>query len=87
MAIRRLITPHGDIELMKSYAMAFEHKNQLLLVDERNIEYVQYRPSVFNANIKTDDGYDGVKDEYFSDAGLGITNIKAHQLFKILEGV
>ena len=81
--VKTLLTPHGDINLNLSHAMKYEHKNQMLIVDPRNIEYVEYRPSRFSANIKTDDGYDGIKDEYFSDAGLGITNIKAHQLFNI----
>lgn len=80
---RTLITPHGDIDLNLTHSFKYEHKNQMLIVDPRNIEYVQYRPSSFNTNIKTDDGYDGIKDEYFSDCGIGITNIKAHQLITI----
>ena len=81
--VRTLVTPHGDLDLNLTHSFKYEHANQMLIVDPRNIEYVQYRPSAFNTNIKTDDGYDGIKDEYFSDAGLGITNIKAHQLITI----
>ena len=81
--VRTLITPHGDLGLVLTHAMKYEHKNEMLIVDKTNVEYVQYRPSKFSTNIKTDDGYDGIKDEYFSDAGLGITNIKAHQLIKV----
>lgn len=81
--VRYLVTPHGDLKLNLTHSLKYEHSNQMLVADPRNIEYVQYRPTSFNANIKTDDGYDGVKDEYFSDAGLGITNVKAHQLFTI----
>ena len=81
--VRTLVTPHGDIDLNLTHSFKYEHANQMLIVDPRNLEYVQYRPSSFNTNIKTDDGYDGIKDEYFSDAGLGITNIKAHQLITI----
>lgn len=81
--VRYLVTPHGDLKLNLTHSFKYEHSNQMLVADPRNIEYVQYRPTSFNANIKTDDGYDGVKDEYFSDAGLGITNIKAHQLFTV----
>ena len=82
--VRTLVTPHGDINLILTHAMKYEHKNEMVMVDRNNLEYVQYRPSRFSANIKTDDGYDGIKDEYFADAGLGITNIKAHQLIKIV---
>ena len=78
--IRELITPHGSLDLIYTHSFKYEHKNDMMLIDPANIEYVQYRPSKFKANIKTDDGYDGIKDEYFSDAGLGMTNIKAHQL-------
>lgn len=81
--VRYLVTPHGDLKLNLTHSFKYEHSNQMLVADPRNIEYVEYRPTSFNANIKTDDGYDGVKDEYFSDAGLGITNIKAHQLFTV----
>ena len=81
--VRTLITPHGDINLILTHSFKYEHKNQMVMTDPSNIEYVQYRPSEFRANIKTDDAYDGIKDEYFSDAGLGITNIKAHQLINI----
>jgi len=82
--VRTLVTPHGDINLILTHSMKYEHKNQMVMVDKNNLEYVQYRPSEFRANIKTDNAYDGVKDEYFSDAGLGITNIKAHQLINIV---
>lgn len=81
--VRTLITPFGDLDLNLTHSFKYEHANQMLIVDPRNLEYVQYRPSAFNTNIKTDDGYDGIKDEYFSDAGLGITQIKSHQLLTI----
>jgi len=81
--VRTLITPHGDLNLILTHSLKYEHKNQMLMADPTNLEYVQYRPSKFSTNIKTDDGYDGIKDEYFSDSGIGITNIKAHQLIKI----
>ena len=81
--VRTLITPHGDLNLIMTHSLKYEHKNQMLMADPTNLEYVQYRPSKFSTNIKTDDGYDGVKDEYFSDSGIGITNIKAHQLINI----
>jgi len=78
--VRELITPHGSLDLIYTYSFKYEHSNDMLFIDPANIEYVQYRPSAFRANIKIDDSYDGVKDEYFSDAGLGLTNIKSHQL-------
>ena len=81
--VRTLVGPQGDLNLILTHSFKFEHRNQMLIADGTNLEYVQYRPSKFAANIKTDDGYDGVKDEYFSDSGIGITNIKSHQLINI----
>ena len=37
-----------------------------------------------NTNIKTDNAYDGVKDQWMADMGLGIEMIEAHSLFKIV---
>ena len=55
----------------------------MLVVDEDNLFHAQYRSPMFQANIKTDNGYDGVKDQYFSDEGVGVSLIESHNLFKI----
>jgi hypothetical protein len=36
------------------------------------------------ANIKTDDAYDGVKDQYFSDEGVRIGLIKTHSIWEFV---
>ena len=38
---------------------------------------------MYQANIKSDNAFDGVKDQYMSDEGLGIQLIESHSLFKI----
>ena len=40
---------------------------------------------MYQANIKTDNAFDGVKDQYMSDEGLGIQLIEIHSLFKITD--
>lgn len=82
--VRYLVTPHGDIELKLTHSFKYEHAYDMLLPDSRNLEYVEYRPTQYVSNIKTDNNYDGVKDEWFSDAGLGITNIESQKLFRLV---
>jgi hypothetical protein len=55
----------------------------MLIVDEDNLFHSQYRAPMYQTNIKTDNGYDGVKDQYFSDEGVGISLIESHNLIKI----
>jgi len=54
-----------------------------LVVSDENLFLAQYRAPKYQANIKTDNAYDGVKDQYFSDEGIGVTLIESHKLFKI----
>lgn len=53
-----------------------------LIFDPEEIGKAQYRKSQYKTNIKTDDGYDGVKDEYFSDEGLFINLPERHHIIK-----
>ena len=46
----------------------------------KNLFHAQYRKPKFQANIKTDNAYDGVKDQYFSDEGIGISLIESHSM-------
>jgi hypothetical protein len=38
---------------------------------------------MYQTNIKTDNALDAVKDQYFSDEGVGIQLIESHKLFSI----
>jgi hypothetical protein len=55
----------------------------MLVIDQDNLFLSQYRAPKFMANIKVDDGYDGIKDMWFSDEGLGMTLIERHEIFNI----
>jgi hypothetical protein len=78
-----LETPHGMLQLIPTPALRGPCNKYMLVVDEDNLFHAQYRSPMFQANIKTDNGYDGVKDQYFSDEGIGISLIESHNLFKI----
>jgi hypothetical protein len=78
-----LETPHGVAQLIPTHAFRGPRNKWMLGVDETNLFHAIYRKPRFNANIKTDDGYDGVKDQFWADEGIGITNIESHVLVKI----
>lgn len=78
-----LETPHGVLQLIPTPALRGPRNKYMLIVSEENLFHAQYRQPKFQANIKTDNAYDGVKDQYFSDEGLGITLLESHKLFKI----
>jgi len=82
--IRKLETPHGVINLLKSFSLKHEYNKHMVVPDDRFIQYMEFRPTKFQANIKTDNAYDGEKDLYFSEPGLGLTHIKAHSLWKVV---
>ena len=80
---RTLETPHGMLQLIPTPALRGPYNKYMVIVDEDNLFHSQYRSSMYQTNIKTDNAYDGVKDQYFSDEGIGITNINSHSLIKI----
>ena len=78
-----LETPHGILQLIPTPALRGPHNKKMLVVDDDNMFHAQYRSPMFQANIKSDNAYDGVKDQYFSDEGIGISLIESHNLFNI----
>lgn len=78
-----LETPHGILQLIPTPALRGPHNKQMLIIDDDNLFHAQYRAPMFQANIKTDNGYDGVKDQYFSDEGVGVSLIESHNLMTI----
>ncbi len=78
-----LETSHGLIQLIPTPALRGPRNKYMLIVSEENLFHAIYRTPKFMANIKTDDAYDGVKDSYFSDEGLGITLLDSMFLMKI----
>lgn len=80
---RVLETPHGIIQLIPTPALRGDYNKYMVVVSDENLFHAQYRPAMYQANIKSDNAFDGVKDQYMSDEGLGIQLIESHSLFKI----
>ena len=80
---RVLESPHGAIQLIPTPVLREAYNNTMLVVSDENLFHAQYRAPKFQANILTDDAYDGVKDQYMSDEGIGVTLIESHKLFNI----
>ena len=81
---RTLETPHGMLQMIPTPALRGPWNKTMLIVDDDNLFHSQYRAPMYQTNIKTDNAYDGVKDQYMSDEGIGITNINSHSLIKIV---
>jgi len=82
---RMLETPHGMLQLIPTPSLRGPYNKSMVVVSDENLSLMQYRRPKFQANIKTDNAYDGVKDQYFSDEGIGLTLIESHKLFKITD--
>jgi hypothetical protein len=77
-------TPHGILALVPTPALRGPYNKHMIVVSDDNLQHVQYEAPQFKVNIKTEDGYKGEKDVYFSDEGVGMTLIESHKLFKIV---
>ena len=80
---RVLETPHGMLQLIPTPALRGPYNKYMLCIDDSNLFHAQYRAPMYQTNIKTDNAFDAVKDQYFSDEGVGISLIESHSLFKI----
>jgi hypothetical protein len=79
---RMLETPHGVIQLIPTPVLTRSPYNKyMLIIDDSNVFHAQYRPSKYQTNIKTDNAYDGTKDQYFCDEGIGLQMIESHSVF------
>lgn len=82
--VRYLETGSLTLELVPLHILrGTPYAGYMLIPDMDNIEYRYFRNDAFHANIKNENGYDGIKDEYFSDMGLALTQIKRHALIKV----
>jgi len=83
-SIKTLETPHCVLNLVPTPAFEGPWANYLYIPSLDDIFNATYRPDVYEMDIKKDDGYDGRKDHYFSDRGIGITLLEKHKLFKLV---
>jgi hypothetical protein len=82
---RWLEGPFGMDRLILDPSLRNEYSNYMISPSWNNIYYAVYRPFVWKTAIKDDkfNGFDGIKDEYFNDTGVGATLIKSHALIKL----
>tara|TARA_Y100001973_G_scaffold81816_1_gene120718 strand:- start:5528 stop:6832 length:1305 start_codon:yes stop_codon:yes gene_type:complete len=80
---RTMETPHGMLQLIPTPALRGNYNKHMLVIDDDNLFHAQYRSPMYQTNIKSDNGYDGIKDQYMSDEGVGISLIESHALFKL----
>jgi len=78
-----LETPHGILQLIPTPALRGPYNGYMLAVSEENLFHAQYRAPMYQTNIKTDNALDAVKDQYFSDEGVGLQLMESHHLFKV----
>lgn len=78
-------TPYGMARLILDPSLKFEYSNYMISPTWQNMYYAIYRPFEWRTAIKDQkfNGWDGIKDEYFNDTGLGTTLIKSHCIYKL----
>ena len=76
---RVLETPHGMLQMIPTPALRGPYNKHMVIVDSENLFHAQYRAPQFQASIQENDA-DYVKDQYFSDEGVGISMIESHAL-------
>ena len=79
---RSLETPHGMLQLIPTPVLRDAYNKTMLVVSDENLFHAQYRSPMFQASIQAND-LDGIKDQYMSDEGIGVTLIESHKLFQI----
>jgi hypothetical protein len=80
---RRLVTPSGSIRLVPEPALDGPYENMMLIADAANLGVKVSESTKINLDIKKENAYDGIKDEYYTDLGLMINLIETQQAFVI----
>lgn len=81
-SFREVFTPSGVVELVYNPILRGPYANYGIMVAPGTIKRVQYRTDEYQAAIQENDA-DYVKDQYFSDDGIMITNLKKNHLLKL----
>jgi len=81
-AFTEFYAPAGTIELVYNPLFKYGYTDWGILLDKTTIQRVQYRSDEYQAAIQENDA-DYVKDQYFSDDGVKITNLHKNALLKL----
>jgi len=75
-SVTSLRTPSGILEMTPSDSLMYERGNYMLILDDRYINYMDFKSTVFMQDILKENAYDGQKNLYWTEAGNGMTHIK-----------
>jgi len=75
--VNELITPFGRLLIAWDPVLRGDYNDTMFVVDPENVFIAQYRPDEYQTAIQNPDA-DLVKDQYFSDMGLGLTLVETH---------
>jgi len=79
--VKMIETGHGDLVVAKDVTLrGTAHQKYMVAVDPKNIEHKVFRTPKYQTAIQDND-VDGIKDQFFSDEGMGISLIKSHALW------
>jgi hypothetical protein len=78
-----LVTPHAELEIYPTPVLRDRYANYAFIANPDAISLKKYREMRYSTNIKTENGYDGVKDEFFSDEGLCLQLQETHHVWKL----
>ena len=81
--VRDMISPSGIIRLVYDPALKNEANGTMVLVDPAHIGQVVYRKTRIKFDVKTDDDYDGIKDNIRSDEGPWLDLIQKPSLWTL----
>ncbi len=81
--VRELIAPSGMIRLVFDPSLKNEPNGTMVVVDPAHIGQVVYRKTRIKFNVKTDNDYDGVKDNIRSDEGPWLDLIQKHSYWTL----
>lgn len=87
-AVYTLQTTFGTIEMFRVPTLTISANGRYsgwgLLIDPEEAGKAQFMPQMYYTNIKTDNRPTLIKDEYFVDEGLKLTNILKHSAIKVV---
>jgi len=78
-----LVTPHAELEIYPTPVLRDNYSNYAIVINPDAVSLKKYREMRYSTNIKTENGYDGVKDEFFSDEGLCMQLQETHHVLKL----
>jgi len=84
LVFREFWSPSGILELIYNPLFRGDtYTNYGVVLDRNSVSKVQYRSNEFQAGIQENDA-DYVVDQYFSDDGIKITNLRKNALIKLV---